>query len=425
MMNKEMRIKKLKSILETEKPYMTGIRIRYKGEIQEFNAYKIPIEFLIYNKYNGRIGSLVKSFEKQYRELDPELTEDKSLIEKYLWESKSGRNENTLLNLIENGQQQYGIVTNDGVIIDGNRRASLLNRIYSHRKEWTKKNHNVDHCQFFIAVIIPDTPLPKEIMRLETTYQMGADEKLDYNPIEKYLKCKDLQEVGYDEKDIAGMMGEKDNTIKEWLEIMTVMDDYLEYLGYEGIYTRLEKREGQFVDLNGYLKAYNKGTSKVEWGFSEADIADLKAVCFDYIRAQYEGKEFRFIAKPSKKDGIFCDGKIWKSFLDNHFDNVESIEEDSPQKVYEEGAGADLSRLLEARDEDWKQKIRGQLQGNLNVSVRKLEDKTEANQPLELLRKAQSALEAINPEALDKNTREIIKDINKIVWEFKKIVEKK
>ncbi|MFD2662080.1 hypothetical protein NSQ24_25780 [Brevibacillus sp. FSL L8-0520] len=422
-MNKDLRIKKLKEIVDKQTPYMTGIRIRYKGEIREFNAYQIPLEFLIYNKYNGRIGSVVKSFEKQHRPLNPEDPEDIKRIEDYLYASKPGRNDITLKNLVENGQQQYGIVTNDGVIIDGNRRACLLNRIYRDRKKWP--NHNLDHCQYFIAVILPDTPEPKEIMRLETTYQMGADEKLDYNPIEKYLKCKDLCEVGYSESDIADMMNEKESTIKEWLEIMKLMDSYLEYLEYDGIYTRLEKREGQFVDLNDYLKAYEKGTSKVEWGYKDSDISDLKAVCFDYIRAQYEGKEFRTIAKPSKKDGIFCDEAIWKAFLNEHIKNIESIKEEPIDQLYKDHPDADLSILLENRDDYWTSKVKGMLQGNLNISVRKLEDKKDANQPQELLRKAKNALEAINPDALDKGNMSLIKEISSIIWDFKKLIEKK
>jgi hypothetical protein len=156
---------------------MTGIRIRYKGEIKEFNAYKIPLEYLIYNKYNGRIGSSVKSYEKQYHEIDAENPKHKEIIEKFLWDSKVERNNTTEKNLVLNGQKRHGIVTADGVIIDGNRRAMLLNRIYANRDEWQKEN-NVENCQYFISVILPEDADPKEIQRLETTYQMGEDEKL-------------------------------------------------------------------------------------------------------------------------------------------------------------------------------------------------------------------------------------------------------
>ena len=109
-----------------------------------------------------------------------------------------------------------------------------------------EKNHKkVDECKYFIAAILPEGADPREVIQLETVYQMGEDAKLDYNPIEKYLRCKDLKEVHrFKDWEIAKMMGEKPQQITEWLEILKVMERYLEYLGYQGIYTRLEKGRG-------------------------------------------------------------------------------------------------------------------------------------------------------------------------------------
>ena len=189
-MIRDLRIKSLAEIQKNQSNIeRTGIPITYKGKRQQFNAYKIPLRCLIYNKYNGRISSSVKSYEKQYRELNPEIEEDKKIIEYFLWESKRERNIQTMNSLVESGQQVHGIVTSDGVIIDGNRRAMLLNRIWFERKKWEKEKHNVDECEYFVALILPDNAERKEVMRLETTYQMGDDKKLDYNAIEKYLKC--------------------------------------------------------------------------------------------------------------------------------------------------------------------------------------------------------------------------------------------
>ena len=109
-MEKNLRIEKLKEIQKDQSPYMTGIRISYKGEVREFNAFKIPLEFLIYNKHNGRIGSRVKSFEKQYHELNPEDSDHKKMIEQFLWDSKKDRNKSTQENIAKVGQQRQGIV---------------------------------------------------------------------------------------------------------------------------------------------------------------------------------------------------------------------------------------------------------------------------------------------------------------------------
>lgn len=426
-MEKTLRIKKLKEI-QSNSPEMTGIRLNYKGEKKLFKAYKIDLDYLIYNKYNGRIGSSVKSFEKEKHELDPEDGEDKLIIEHFIWESKKDRNETTMKSLVENGQNRYGIVTSDGVIIDGNRRASLLNRIYKKRDEYQKRNIDVEKCKYFIAIILPDDADKKEILRLETTYQMGEDEKLDYNPIEKYLKCKDLSESGFKVNDVAKMMGEKETRIKEWNEIMGVMDEYLDHVGYSGIYTRLDKKEGQFVDLNRYLKSYNSGkASNVTWKYDELDVSDLTSVCFDYIRADYEGKSFRNIADTGKSGSIFSLNKeLWEEFLEKHQKDTNDIEEESIDDLREKNSDADLSRLLKARDEDWIGKIKNNFVNNLKRCTSKLEDLREANKPLELLKKALDTLSVINVESdsfYDEDVKDCLKEINKASYKMMNLIK--
>ena len=68
---------------------MTGIPLQYKGSTRIENVYKIPLEYLIYNKYNGRIGSEVLSYEKQNGPLNPEIEHDKKMIEGFLYNSKN------------------------------------------------------------------------------------------------------------------------------------------------------------------------------------------------------------------------------------------------------------------------------------------------------------------------------------------------
>lgn len=324
--------------------------------------------------------------------------------------------------LIEYGQKRIGIVTKDGIIIDGNRRASLLYKIATEGKK---------NPIYFKAIILDDTldDNPKEIMRLETSYQMGEDEKLDYNPIEKYLKCKDLKEIGFTEGEIGKMMGEKESQINEWLNIMKLMDNYLNDLGYQCIYTRLDKREGQFVDLNKYLNKYENRTELVKWNYKNSDISDLKAICFDYIRASYEGKEFRAIALPSKKESFFCNEKVWSKFRDEHFKNIDPFNETevSIQELRESNPEGDLSDILRVRDLDWTNKTVGLLKGNLNKSLRTLDDANEENAPLELLRRAKDTLSSINPESEafynDENVLRIIKDISSLMWDFQQAIK--
>lgn len=237
---------------------MTGIPLRYKGKSVPADVYRIPLDYLIYNKYNGRIGSVVLSYEKQNGLLNAEQDEDRVIIENYLYESKKDRNKRTMDSLREIGQQRYGIVTADGTIIDGNRRAMLLNRIFHGRDAQGYTYQQVENCQYFLAIILPDDATERDIHQLETIYQMGEDDKLDYDPIEKYLKCKELEKCGFSKRDIAGFMSEKESQIEQWLRILKLMEEYLSVYGYDGIYTRLEKTEGPFVDLANWLESYKK-----------------------------------------------------------------------------------------------------------------------------------------------------------------------
>lgn len=65
-MNKQTRIQKISEITEHDKNNPYGkIDIPWKDELVPMPVYKIPLEYLIYNKYNGRILSRTKSLEKQ------------------------------------------------------------------------------------------------------------------------------------------------------------------------------------------------------------------------------------------------------------------------------------------------------------------------------------------------------------------------
>ena len=353
------------------------------------------------------------------------------LMQNHQKDSKLPTPEVQMESLLKIGQQRYCIVTSDGIIVDGNRRAMLLNRLFHKYEEYGYSYAEVEKSQYFLAIILPDDAEEKDIQQLETIYQMGEDDKLDYNPIEKYLKCKELKHLGFTEKQIAEFMSEKESQIKQWLEILTLMEEYLQEYDYDGIYTRLEKTEGPFVDLENYLDSYSKrgaNVRNVDWNYTDSDISDLKLVCFDYIRARYEGKEFRDIAKTGKEGSIFFFKDLWSDFLKQHQDNTPTDEE-TVDELRQRCPGEDLSLLLKQRDNEWVNQAKGYLKGNLNRFSRRLEDKRDANKPADLIERALSALRAVdcNQDSFtdDPHIEEMVKEINKITWEMKKKLERR
>lgn len=425
-MDAKLRIEYLDKLKENKTKIVSQKTIVYQNKTRTLPVYMIDLDYLIYNKFNGRISSYVKSHQMQYGEIHPETPEGKKKIEEFLWNSQIPRNKATIKDLDNHGQIEAGIVTRDGVIIDGNRRASLLNKLLTEKKE---------NPRYFNAIILDDTiaESSKDIMRLETTYQMGVDEKVDYNAIEKYLKCKDLKnDHDFSEAEIAAMMGmpDSDAKVKEWLEIMELMDDYLESLGYDEIYTRLDKTEGIFVDINGYLKRYKAGTSYADWEPDNDDIDDLKQIYFDHIRARFsgDGKAYRDIGKISKSS-IFCNQSVWEEYRDEHFNKIQPITdaEASIDELKESAQGENLGKILESRDDHWEKQVTGLLKGNLNTSLREIEDIKEKESPVVLLKRAKKTLEAIDIDIdtfyTDETVKELVQEINQMMYEFKKLLK--
>lgn len=426
-MNAEERKAKLKKFTDhPELACRTGIPITYHGSIITLNAYEIPLEYLVYNPYNGRIGSVVKSYERQNHQLDPEDPGDKKIIEKFLWDSKPDANKKTKERLLKEHQQKHGIVTADGIIIDGNRRASLLNNIMADNSiPYTEKGH----CRFFIAIILPEDADKKEILALETTYQMGEDAKVDYNPIEKYLKAKDLKDAGFMDDDIANMMDCKPGEVRTMLSALQLMDEYLDEYGYSGMYTQLDKNEDSFLKLDSALRKYKAGVAPM-WDYDpEADVADLKLVAFDYIRANFEQTLFRdIISAPTPKNpaaSFFAKKEVWEQFRDKHFETTADVEEESVDDIMSKNP-PDLSRALKARDQQWRQKVEEALDDNYIQSKDILENHANSAKPLQQLIKACQALEVVDVTqpsfATDGQVRGCVQSLQDYVSKFKDIL---
>ena len=421
-MNAEIRQEKLEEVKSQTKP--CGLkRMRYKNDNVTMEAYDIPVEYLIFNQYNGRIGTFVKTHEKQHGPIDATTPEGEKLVLQFLWKSKENRNKTTLEDIKEKGQQEIGIVTKDGVIIDGNRRCMLLKEI-------------AQEPTYFRAVILDDRleDNPKEIRKLETTYQMGVDQPVDYNPIEKYLACKDLHNNdGFTYKQIANMMGEKPADIKRYLEILKLMEYYLDAHGYTGMYTRLgeESVEGPFVNLNAYLvKHSGTGVQGRDWTPNKDDIDDLKNITFDYIRAGIRTAHgIRDIGNPLKGKGFFSNKEIWKNFSKRYADEVEPINEseESLENWKKNRPNEDIEGIIQAREEDWKKKVEKKIKENLGKTKRELDDINEANSPMELLQRAEKTIYSINTEneafLFDKDVLTKIKEINKTLWGFQQTIK--
>lgn len=294
------------------------------------NVYRIPLEYLSYNPYNTRFLAQAKTLEARIgRELEDERPEDVKEIERFIWDYKKEKNDSTIQSLLKEGQLQPGVVTPSGLILAGNRRFRLLNEIQRNYNKYAKPGVNLEGLQYFEAAILENELDKKEIRRYEAFYQYGNEDKVEYDPIQKYIAVDVQTQLEYTDKEIADnfytLTEGKVSIIEEWRKEFELMNEYLDYIGEPGIFTSLETREEAFINLYKTLKSYNGSTGNKIRPFDDFDLVEFKERYFDYIWKNLATHDFRDFKK------IFNDKERWKIFNEK----VKSIVKNVPESIDE------------------------------------------------------------------------------------------
>ena len=419
----------LEKIKSDGKP-VTTIKLRYRDGVQRLNVYQIDLKYLIYNRYNDRIATRVETWQNEDSvPLDQYDDEIHDKIFDLLWKSNVARNEATFNDIKENGQLRPGVVTLDGVVVSGNRRLMILNKI--------------PEMKYFEAAILEDAfhENVEEIVRLETKFQY-EDPTLVYDPLQKYWKVKRLRDqFRWKPALIAKYMNEPKGgaEIERLLEIADLMVGYLKHVGYEGLPEMLRDdsgtKEGMFVDLQRDIRRLEGNTKNVQWDYDKKlDVLRLKTLQFDHIRfGAFTGTEkaYRQIShEGGGAQSIFAFKELWQEFYRNHFKSVDNVTIALPNlDEYQTSKGIgtkyDAARAL---DEKWKEEVGPAIKGNFGRATEKLDVRKNVVEPTRLLEKARNLLLAVvydNPQFVEKiKNLELVKEIGNLAFSMKKKFEK-
>ena len=382
---------KIAQIQATQTPIKTGITLPIrKGDT--FKVWRIPLALLIPNVFNDRITWKIREYEAENdRVLDMESDDDIELLYSMIMQEHPADNEKTKADLAKNGQQVDGVITNDGRIVDGNRRATLLRALFN--GEADKYGQNVEDFRYFNAIVLPEDVDAKEIMALETMLQIGVDKKVDYNRICLYIKVDNLIKAGYTYAQIKQYMGLKsENDVENMANIFKLMEEYLVAIGKPNRFTLLDGLEDQFINTRTVFKKLDNGTYDANWEYTPSDVASFKMVCYDYMRSKFEGKKYRdvLVGKPNKTNGVFIEKSVWDEFLEHH-DGI--VDANNPES-----------------EDDWKYlgKRGGKLDQNLNNAVQKLDSVLKDKDITKLIREISVKVDRL--EELVENAEEMSAD---------------
>lgn len=206
------------------------------GKVTKHDTYLIPIRFLRYNRDNGRIAMEVREKEEENgHPIDPKNPEDAKTIRQILLALEEGKTEELEKDLKRIGQEQPGVITFDGVVINGNRRMAIFQEL--HEKEdgsgkWEKLE----------VIRLPEGIGNRELWKLEAGLQLSQRKVVDYHPVNELLKIKQGLQIGLTSKEMVDVLfGREEDEIKNGIERLNLIDNFLKFMAQPENYGLIKK----------------------------------------------------------------------------------------------------------------------------------------------------------------------------------------
>ena len=220
------------------------------GQPKIFQGYRLPRKLLFYNIKNGRFAKeYVKILRDQGGALNPEDPQDAKKIQDLLLNLNPVDTKRTYEDLIRKGQTELALITQDGYIIDGNRRMAILTKLFE----------DTSDAKFdFINVARIDEPIsPKDLWSIEAGISLGQDPKVRYGALNELLKLDEGRKAGFTSKEIAAMLYgiDDESEIDKKLARLDLIKKYLReyYDGDDEDLTPVEGYNEHFINLQDIL----------------------------------------------------------------------------------------------------------------------------------------------------------------------------
>ncbi len=186
--------------------------------------------------------------------------------------------------LAERSQQDHAIVTSDGILINGNRRACALRSLLH--------DDNNLSCRYIRCLVLPVDSTSPEIFQLETELQVARDFKQEYSWINQALLIEEL----YEESDrnfghVAHLMHRKEKEIRDEYEKIQQVNQLVALSKGRWLHVDFEPNESAFNELALHIR--NK---------DEEEKAGVRSVYFLGTLAGVNYRDLRKLRRPDAED---------------------------------------------------------------------------------------------------------------------------
>ncbi|HEM5280912.1 TPA: ParB/RepB/Spo0J family partition protein [Streptococcus suis] len=367
-------------------------KLSIQGQTKNFDVYRIPIEYLLYNKKNGRIATYVSEFIDEGNEFPQKNIEEfNNIIEKYIEQSNPEALKKTKANIKIMSQTEPAVVMENGIILDGNRRFTSLRQL-------TKEGAGAEF-GYLEAVILPnDKYTEKDIKRLELNLQHAIESKVDYNPIDRLVDIyRDLVEnKAFTPEEYATETQIPVRKINEDIEVAKLMVEYLAYIEQPKKFyiAREQKIDGPIREIHKILKS-NKVNLNENNEIKELLFLNILSLDGDVSRRIRELKPV--LEDKKSREAIINDFEEKEIFDDaNDFFESSSTKEDVKK-----------NRVI-----NFEKNLKKQVSNLTETYVESKKISKAQNQPIEILNKVLILIKEVDFEAverMDNNLKNIFK----------------
>lgn len=222
--------------------------ISLNGKKTILQVYRLPVDYLFYNIRNGRFAAEYNDLVKREGgDLKPEKKDDAEKIKKMLLELDPIETKRTYDDIKIRGQWNCGIITEDGYVIDGNRRMSIISKLHD--------DTGLEQWKFMDVARLSVSISAEDLWKLEAGIQLGKDEIVRYGPINELLKLREGVAAGLSLKEIVKTLYgyDKEEEIKEKLDRLDLIEQYLRFMGIPQQYSHVKNRVEHFINLQNII----------------------------------------------------------------------------------------------------------------------------------------------------------------------------
>lgn len=385
----------------------------------KYPVYAIPLKYLYYNDQNGRINTAYKKYSSTNGLLSPEPgdSEYNMIFEKFIYESNVQAMKDTKLSIAEKSQQEPGVVLPDGRVIDGNRRLTALRMIERESK----------HPRYFNAVILSLDAKSKydekRIKELELDLQLGREERVNYDPIDRIFDVYNTIEVEklmtIDEyKKASGAKSTKG--INRDIRLAELIIKFIKIVSPGG--NPIDKFYlARDLKLDGPIEEIENTITKLKSNDKEA-IKEAVLVYMASSKVNEDQKDTTRVMRDLKQN-VLQDHERLQHFLDAADEKVDVI-----MDAFEQSPLKSANELKTVLSQDiGAQKSVDSLVRSTNIIINKgkiINERTKALVELENVRDSLSEIDAEDFVELTADehiqARDVIKDINDILYRLNK-----